>query len=100
MRGKRSAMTLAVVIAIGLLVAAASAGAAITPQREAPTVAAAIGAPAEGAGSVFDLIPSQNDTPPPTIDPVATSTSPLPPYPRQGAGSDYAILSTGDAKLV
>jgi hypothetical protein len=101
MRGKRSAMTLAMLAAGGVIATAAPAGATITPvTHDAPgaaLAAAAIEAPPSNVSSGFDLIPAQSASAP-FIDPVATSNSPLPAFPR--AGSTYAILSTGDAKVV
>ncbi len=101
MRGKRSAMTLAVLVGAMWVVAAAPAGATITVTRNAQDVATAIGAPTiPNVPALFDLIPVQNPEPPPSYDPVAVSTTPLPPFPFGGTGQSYAILSTGDASLV
>jgi hypothetical protein len=100
MRGKRSATPLAVLVSVGVLAMATPAGATITPDRNAADVASAIGAaPVGNVAPDFDLIPAQSGQPP-SIDPVATSTTSLPPFPFAGAGPSYAILSTGDAKLV
>jgi hypothetical protein len=89
MRGKSSSMALAVLVASGLLAAASSAGATVTPSRDASAVAAAI--PAAGmsiGGASFLAIP-------PTGNPAGVSDSPIAPFPADGP--TYAVLSTGDA---
>jgi hypothetical protein len=89
MRGKCSSMKLAVLIAVGLLATAASAGAAITPTRDAAAVAAAM--PAAGmaiGGASFVSIP-------PTGNPAGVGDTVIGPYPADGP--TYAVLSTGDA---
>jgi hypothetical protein len=89
MRGKCSSMKLAVLVAIGLLATAASAGAAITPTRDAAAVAAAM--PAAGmaiGGASFVSIP-------PTGNPAGVGDTAIGPYPADGP--TYAVLSTGDA---
>jgi hypothetical protein len=91
MRGNFRSMTAAVLVAAGLLVIAASSGAAVTPSRDANAVAAAI--PAAGmsiGGASFLAIP-------PTGNPTAVSDTPVAPFPADGP--TYAVLSTGDATL-
>ena len=89
MRGKCSSMVLAVLVAIGLLAVAASAGAAITPTRDAAAVAAALPAAdmAIGGASFVSI--------PPTGNPAGVGDSAIAPYPADGP--TYAVLSTGDA---
>ena len=89
MRGKRTAMWLAVLVAIALLATAASAGATITPTRDAATVAAAM--PAAGmaiGGATFVSIP-------PNDNPAGVGDTAIAPYPADGP--TYAVLSTGNA---
>jgi len=91
MRGKRSAMTLAVLVAIGLLATAASAGATITPERDAGDAAtAAFGTFTPGAGIAYNPIPA-------TGNPVGVADSVIFPFPR--VGTTFLVLSTGDATL-
>ena len=91
MRGSSSSWTLAVLVAAGLLVAAGSAGAAVTPSRDANAVAAAIPAAGMsiGAASFLAIPPSGN--------PAGVSDSPIAPFPADGP--TYAVLSTGDVTL-
>jgi hypothetical protein len=89
MRGKSSSMALAMLVGAGLLAAASSAGATVTPTRDANTVASAI--PAAGmsiGGASFLAIP-------PTGNPAGVSDSAIAPFPADGP--TYAVLSTGDA---
>jgi hypothetical protein len=90
MRGKCSSMMLAVLVAVGLLATAASAGATITPTTDANAVAAAMasGGVALGSASFQEAIPTG-------ANPAAVADSPLAPFPVDGA--TYAVLSTGDA---
>jgi hypothetical protein len=80
------------------LVAAAPAGAAITPSRDAPTVAAALSDPL-GPGDVseasFSVIPPVPESV--EVNPAATSDSALAGFPA--SGPTYAILSSGDTAL-
>ena len=91
MRGNSSSWTLAVLVAAGLLVAAGSAGAAVTPSRDANAVAAAIPAAGMSIGAASFLAI------PPNGNPAGVSDSPIAPFPVDGA--TYAVLSTGDATL-
>jgi hypothetical protein len=91
MRGKRSAMTLAVLVAVGTLAIAASAGATVSATRDPSAIASAIATPG--------LIPA---SPPATLPMIAPAGNPLgiantglSPFPR--VGTTYAVLSSGDA---
>jgi hypothetical protein len=90
MRGKRSALTLAVLVAIGLLATAASAGATITPDRDPATAIAAAADPRLVLGTVppFPNIP-------PNGNPVGVGTGSVLPFPI--TPPSYLVLSTGDA---
>jgi hypothetical protein len=70
---------------LGLLLVPASAGAAITPTRDAGTVARAIGS---SSGASFSAIP------PAPSQPAGTGTPSLAGFPT--SGSSYGILSTGN----
>jgi len=98
MRGKGGATTLAVLAAGGLLMAAAPAGAVVTPTTDGPTVRNAIAAPGQFTGlpASFVVIPPNATASMPTAFPVGTSTSVLPPFP---VASPYAVLSTGDSRV-
>ena len=88
MRGKCSSMWLGVLVAIGLLATAASAGATITPTSDAGAVAGAMTAGVSlGAASFASL--------PPTGTPAGVGDTPIGPYPADGP--TYAVLSTGNA---
>ena len=89
MRGKRSSWMPAVLVATGLLVTAASAGATVTPSRDANAVAAAIPAAGMsiGAASFLSIPPGGN--------PAGVGDTPIAPFPADGP--TYAVLSTGDA---
>ena len=91
MRGNSSSWTLAVLVAAGLLVAAGSAGAAVTPSRDANAVAAAIPAAGMSIGAASFLAI------PPNGNPAGVSDSPIAPFPADGP--TYAVLSTGDVTL-
>ena len=91
MRGSSSSWTLAVLVAAGLLVAAGSAGAAVTPSRDANAVAAAIPAAGMSIGAASFLAI------PPNGNPAGVSDSPIAPFPVDGG--NYAVLSTGDVTL-
>ena len=91
MRGSSSSWTLAVLVAAGLLVAAGSAGAAVTPSRDANAVAAAIPAASMSIGAASFLAI------PPNGNPAGVSDSPIAPFPVDGG--NYAVLSTGDVTL-
>jgi hypothetical protein len=91
MRGNFRSMTVAVLVAAGLLGSAASSSAAVTPSRDANALAAAI--PVAGmsiGGASFLAIP-------PTGNPTGVSDTPVAPFPADGP--TYAVLSTGDATL-
>ena len=89
MSGKSSSWVPAALVAAGLLVTAASAGAAVTPSRDANAVAAAIPAAGMsiGAASFLSIPPGGN--------PAGVSDTPIAPFPADGP--TYAVLSTGDA---
>ena len=91
MRGNFRPMTVAVLAACGLMVAAASSGAAVTPSRDADAVAGAIPAAGMSIGAASFLAI------PPTGNPAGVSDSPIAPFPADGP--TYAVLSTGDATL-
>ena len=91
MRGSFRSMTVAVLVAFGLLVVAASSGAAVTPSRDADAVAAAIPAAGMSIGAASFLAI------PPTGNPAGVSDSPIAPFPADGP--TYAVLSTGDVTL-
>ena len=91
MRGNFRSMTVAVLVACGLLVVAASSGAAVTPSRDADAVAGAIPAAGMSIGAASFLAI------PPTGNPAGVSDSPIAPFPADGP--TYAVLSTGDATL-
>ena len=79
----------AALAAAGLLVAAASAGAAVTPSRDAVALAAAMDVPAvAGTPATLPAIP-------PNGNPLGVGTTGVAPFPR--AGSTFAVLTTGDA---
>jgi hypothetical protein len=88
MRRTRWARTLAAGAALGLL-AAAPAGATVTPTTSGPTLASAMAAPQQA-------FPTASLTFPPNGTPEGTSTSVLAPFPYN---SPYAVLSTGDATV-
>jgi len=91
MRGTFRSTTVAVLVACGLLVVAASSGAAVAPSRDANAVAAAIPAAGMtiGAASFLAIPPAGN--------PTGVSDTPIAPFPADGP--TYAVLSTGDATL-
>jgi hypothetical protein len=91
MRGKCRSLAPAVLVAVGLLAIAASAGATVTPSRDANAVAAAIPAAGMSIGAASFLAI------PPTGNPTGVSDSPIAPFPADGP--TYAVLSTGDATL-
>ena len=91
MRGNFRSVTVAVLVACGLLVVAASSGAAVTPSRDADAVAGAIPAAGMSIGAASFLAI------PPTGNPAGVSDSPIAPFPADGP--TYAVLSTGDATL-
>ncbi len=91
MRGNFRSTAVAVLAAAGLLVVAASSGAAVTPSRDANAVAAAIPAAGVSIGSASFLAI------PPMGNPAAVSDTPIAPFPADGPA--YAVLSTGDAAL-
>ena len=91
MRGNSSSWMPAALVAAGLLVTAASAGAAVTPSRDANAVAAAIPAAGMSIGAASFL------SIPPNGNPAGVSDSPIAPFPADGPG--YAVLSTGDVTL-
>ena len=91
MRGNFRSTTVAVLVACGLMVAAASSGAAVTPSRDADAVAGAIPAAGMSIGAASFLAI------PPTGNPAGVSDSLIPPFPADGP--TYAVLSTGDATL-
>ena len=91
MRGNFRSVTVAVLVACGLMVAAASSGAAVTPSRDADAVAGAIPAAGMSIGAASFLAI------PPTGNPAGVSDSPIAPFPADGP--TYAVLSTGDATL-
>src|SRR5690242_16940149 len=78
------------------LIAAAPATAAITPTRDAPTVASALADPlgASLTGASFDVIPPVPSEGP-DVHPAAVSDTPLTGFAT--SGPSYAILSSGDA---
>jgi hypothetical protein len=95
MRGKRTAMRLAVLVAIGLLATAASAGATITPTRDPGAVAGAMAAGGVVVtGASFVSIPPPASSPPPESNPAGVGDTPIAPFPADG--SNYAVLSTGN----
>src|SRR5258705_13833762 len=87
MRGKRSGLTLAVLVAIGLIATAATAGATVMPTRDAPTLAGAMDF-ATGAATLPTI-------PPTPSNPLGVGTTPVAPFPR--TGPTFAVLTTGDA---
>jgi hypothetical protein len=88
MRGKRSAMTLAVLVAIALLVAAASADATVTAERNPVNAVAAANSGLVLGTATFPNIP-------PDGNPVGVGTGSLSPFPI--TAPSYLVLSTGDA---
>jgi hypothetical protein len=100
MRGKCSATTLALLIAIGLLATAAPAGAVITAQPHNATGAAAAANALASTGftpgtAAFVDTPLNNT--PIGGNPVGVSTSQLSPFPRGGVEGSFLVLSTGDS---
>jgi hypothetical protein len=91
MRGNLRPMTVAALVACGLLVVAASSGAAVTPSRDADAVAAAIPAAGMSIGAASFLAIA------PTGNPTGVSDTPIAPFPADGPS--YAVLSTGDVTL-
>src|SRR3954447_27003337 len=91
MRGSFRSSAVAVLVACGLLVVAAKAGAAVTPSRDANAVAAAIPAAGMSIGAASFLAI------PPAGNPTGVSDTPVAPFPAEGP--TYAVLSTGDATL-
>jgi hypothetical protein len=89
MRGKRSSMMLAVLVAIGMLAVAASAGATITPTSDPAAVAGAMPAAGVSIGAASFV------SVPPTGTPAGVGDTPIAPYPADGP--TYAVLSTGNA---
>ena len=98
MRGKRSALTLAVLGAIGLLAAAAPAGAVVTATNVAPDVLNAMSGATTLNGTTPDflLLPPAAVGATPTRFPVGIGNTVLAPFPRQG--TTYAVLTSGDAR--
>jgi len=96
MRGKRSAMTLAVLVAIGLLATAAPAGATIiVSDGGGPALSALAGPGFAGTAPTFTNIPNANAAG------IGDSTSNVFPFPFDtNPGPDtFLVLSTGDATL-
>jgi hypothetical protein len=91
MRGSFRSTAVAVLAACGLLVVAGSAGATVTPSRDANAVAAAIPAAGMSIGAASFLAI------PPAGNPTGVSDTPIAPFPADGP--TYAVLSTGDAAL-
>src|SRR4051812_36276407 len=91
MRGSFRSSAVAVLVACGLLVAAATAGATGTPSRDANPVAAAIRAAGMSIGAASSLAI------PPAGNPTGVSDTPIAPFPADGP--TYAVLSTGDATV-
>src|SRR4051812_24916408 len=91
MRGSFRSSAVAVLVACGLLVAAATAAATVTPSRDANAVAAAIPAAGMSIGAASFLAI------PPAGNPTGVSDTPIAPFPADGP--TYAVLSTGDATL-
>jgi hypothetical protein len=91
MRGSFRSTAVAVLFACGLLVVAATAGAAVTPTRDANAVAAAIPAAGMSIGAASFLAI------PPAGNPTGVSDTPIAPFPADGP--TYAVLSTGDATV-
>ena len=79
--------TLALACGLAFLLLPASAGAAVTPDRDAPDIAAALTAVA-GTGSSFVPIA-------PLGNPAAVGDAPLGGFPT--SGGTFAVLSSGDA---
>jgi hypothetical protein len=99
MRGKRTAMRLAVLVAIGLLATAAPSGATVAATNVGPTALAAMTGGATtfgGATPDFLLMPPNAQLEVPTAFPVGVGDAALPPFPR--LGSTYAVLTSGDAR--
>jgi hypothetical protein len=89
MRGKCSSIMLAVLVAIGLLATAATAGATVTPESNAPALAAAMDVlPADAAAASLP-------TSPPMGTPLGIGRTAVGPFPR--AGGTFAVLTSGDA---
>jgi hypothetical protein len=98
MRGEGKATALAVLVISGVLWAAASAGATVTPTTVAPNVLEAMsGSPTLNDTSPdFLLLPPEALLTTPTAFPVGIGNVVRPPFPRQG--STYAVLTSGDAR--